>query len=432
LEQAFSDALRAGMVQFHLAADHALQAADRGQRRLDRVESDGPTVEILGLSAPDYLRGALKVSSGRALHYLGDTAAAHDALSEVVEQGQGRSLALSVSASGSLAVLEAQRGELHRAQYLAVRALHIARQSGLESRVACADAYLALAQFRRERNELDRAAMSLDEAHHRIRRNGRHVLLWLHTVEAALLALAQGQPEDGLALLSRRRVEGQPPPAPHTSARIVAVEARLFIAAGDAPRAMEVLDAYGGLRIADIAAAEIAAAVAARDLESARKVLATFPAEDTRRSLVERLLWEAIVEDLDGEHRLGRELIQASVTTAEPEGLARLYLDAGTHAWRLLRSLYHVEPSPFLRQLVDQPVAPAPPQATVVGIVEQLSDREILVLRYLPSRLSNPEIARNLYVSVNTLKTHLKHIYRKLGVANRSEAIEMAESLGLL
>ena len=66
------------------------------------------------------------------------------------------------------------------------------------------------------------------------------------------------------------------------------------------------------------------------------------------------------------------------------------------------------------------------------GIVEQLSDREILVLRYLPSRLSNPEIARNLYVSVNTLKTHLKHIYRKLGVANRSEAIEMAESLGLL
>ena len=109
-----------------------------------------------------------------------------------------------------------------------------------------------------------------------------------------------------------------------------------------------------------------------------------------------------------------------------------MYLDAGTHAWRLLRSLYHVEPTPFLRQLVDQPVAPPPPHATVVGIVEQLSDREILVLRYLPSRLSNPEIARNLYVSVNTLKTHLKHIYRKLGVANRSEAIEMAESLGLL
>jgi LuxR family maltose regulon positive regulatory protein len=432
LEHAFSDGLRAGMVQFHLPAGSALEVADRGLRRLDRIAEDEPTVEILGLSSPEYLRGALQISSGRALHYLGDVAAAHDALSEVVEHGQGRFLALNVAATGSLAVLEAQRGELNRAQYLAVRALHIAQQSGLESRVACADAYLALAQFRRERNQLDRAAMSLDEAHHRIRRNGRHVLLWSHTVEAALLALAQERPDDGLALLHRRRGEGQPVPAPYTSARLVAAEARLLVAAGDAPRAMEVLDAHDGLRIADIAAAEIAAAVAARDVESARKVLATFPKDDSRRSVVERLLWEAIVEDLDGEHRLGRELIQESVLKAEREGLARLYLDAGTHAWRLLRSLYHVEPTPFLRHLVDQPVAPPPPQATVAGIVEQLSDREILVLRYLPSRLSNPEIARNLYVSVNTLKTHLKHIYRKLGVANRSEAIETAESLGLL
>ena len=138
------------------------------------------------------------------------------------------------------------------------------------------------------------------------------------------------------------------------------------------------------------------------------------------------------MEDLDGDHRAGRDCMEAAVDAASREGFARVFLDAGTHGWRLVRSLYHVAPTPFLRQLVDQPVAPPPPHARVTGIVEQLSDREILVLRYLPSRLSNPEIARNLYVSVNTLKTHLKHIYRKLGVANRSEAIEVAESLGLL
>jgi LuxR family maltose regulon positive regulatory protein len=432
LEGAFSDALRAAMVQFHLPADRALQAADRGLQRLDRVVPDRPTVEILGLSSPDYLRGALKVSRGWALHYLGQTSAAYAALSEVVDEAEGRFLALEVSATGTLALLEAERGDLGRAQYLAVRALHIAQQSGLESRVASADAYLALAQFRRERNQLDRAALSLDEANHRIRRNGRHVLLWLHTLEAALLALAQARPEDGLTLLTERRLEGRPGPAPHTSARIVSAEARLLIAAGEVSRAQEVLDSHDGLRIPEVAAAEVAAAVATRDLASARKVLVTFPEDESRRAIVERLLWEAIVEDLDGDHRQGRELIQESVRNAEREGLTRVYLDAGTHAWRLLRSLYHVDPRPFLRELVDQPVAPPPPQATVVGIVEQLSDREVLVLRYLPSRLSNPEIARNLYVSVNTLKTHLKHIYRKLGVANRSEAIEVAESLGLL
>ena len=56
----------------------------------------------------------------------------------------------------------------------------------------------------------------------------------------------------------------------------------------------------------------------------------------------------------------------------------------------------------------------------------------MIVLRYLPSRLSNPEIAENLYVSVNTLKTHLKHIYRKLNATNRSQAIAAAEERHLL
>jgi LuxR family maltose regulon positive regulatory protein len=100
----------------------------------------------------------------------------------------------------------------------------------------------------------------------------------------------------------------------------------------------------------------------------------------------------------------------------------------------VLRVLYHHAPTPFLREIIDIDigVAPPPAQARVTGLVEQLSDREIIVLRYLPSRLSNLEIARNLYVSVNTLKTHLKHIYRKLDVANRSDAIARAEALRLL
>ena len=65
-------------------------------------------------------------------------------------------------------------------------------------------------------------------------------------------------------------------------------------------------------------------------------------------------------------------------------------------------------------------------------MVEQLTERELLVLRYLPSRLSNADIAARLYVSINTLKTHIKNIYRKLEVGDRGEAIARAEELGLL
>ena len=63
---------------------------------------------------------------------------------------------------------------------------------------------------------------------------------------------------------------------------------------------------------------------------------------------------------------------------------------------------------------------------------EPLTEGETRVLRYLPTKLSAPEIADQLYLSVNTVKTHLRKIYLKLGVSSRSEAIERAVDLRLL
>jgi len=61
-----------------------------------------------------------------------------------------------------------------------------------------------------------------------------------------------------------------------------------------------------------------------------------------------------------------------------------------------------------------------------------LTGRELAVLRLLPTRLSQPEIAQELYVSVNTVRTHIQGIYRKLSVSSREEAITHARELGLL
>ena len=65
-------------------------------------------------------------------------------------------------------------------------------------------------------------------------------------------------------------------------------------------------------------------------------------------------------------------------------------------------------------------------------LLEPLSESEIRVLRYLPTHLSAPEIARELYVSTNTVKTHMRNLYAKLGVHSRTEAVEAARALGLL
>jgi LuxR family maltose regulon positive regulatory protein len=65
-------------------------------------------------------------------------------------------------------------------------------------------------------------------------------------------------------------------------------------------------------------------------------------------------------------------------------------------------------------------------------MADPLTDREMEILSLLPSRSTNTELAERCYVSVNTIKTHMAHIYRKLDVANRNEAILRAREMGLL
>jgi len=64
--------------------------------------------------------------------------------------------------------------------------------------------------------------------------------------------------------------------------------------------------------------------------------------------------------------------------------------------------------------------------------LEPLSGSELRVLRYLPTNLSGPEIASELYVSHNTVRTHVTHLYAKLGAHTRAEAVDRARALGLL
>jgi len=65
-------------------------------------------------------------------------------------------------------------------------------------------------------------------------------------------------------------------------------------------------------------------------------------------------------------------------------------------------------------------------------ITEQLTDSETRVLRYLPTHLTAHEIANELFLSVNTVSTHTRHLYAKLGVHSRHEAVDRARALGLL
>jgi LuxR family transcriptional regulator, maltose regulon positive regulatory protein len=75
---------------------------------------------------------------------------------------------------------------------------------------------------------------------------------------------------------------------------------------------------------------------------------------------------------------------------------------------------------------------PSARSSTGDPLLDPLSERELAVLRFLPTMMSNAEIAGEMFVSVNTVKTHLKHIYRKLDVSERRDAVRRGRELHLL
>jgi len=131
--------------------------------------------------------------------------------------------------------------------------------------------------------------------------------------------------------------------------------------------------------------------------------------------------------------------LERALALAEPEGYVRIFVDAGEEMRVLIEEQARRRDHP-LSGFVDRllaaftPPAAAPRSALIhqrADRIEPLSERELEVLKLLRSELSGPEIAQQLFVSLNTLRTHTKNIYSKLGVNNRQAAIRRAGELDL-
>jgi LuxR family maltose regulon positive regulatory protein len=143
-------------------------------------------------------------------------------------------------------------------------------------------------------------------------------------------------------------------------------------------------------------------------------------------------LMTALVADRLREDDRAVQALRASLAAARTEGIRRPFVTWDhEHLPRLLARLQHVEPgfADFAAELLaDIGQRPSP----AGDAPEPMTDRELSVLRYLPTMMTNAEIAAELFVSVNTVKAHLKRIFRKLGVTNRRQAVHRARELGLL
>ena len=158
-------------------------------------------------------------------------------------------------------------------------------------------------------------------------------------------------------------------------------------------------------------------------------------AEDGRRDggRLEILVVQALARHAAGDGAGAFAALDSAIALAEAEGYVRVFLDEGPLMTRLLKAAEKRSKAPgYLRELVRASTGALGPAPVGRGLVEPLSEREMDVLRLLRSDLDGPGMARELVVSLNTLRTHTKSIYAKLGVGSRRAAVRRAEELDLI
>ncbi len=279
----------------------------------------------------------------------------------------------------------------------------------------------------RERNQMAKAVPLLQEAHTLAATASHHVVAALAASELARCHSASGADMEALELVvSTRAAQPDLPPAVDVHLRETEVKVRLD--QGDVAGAQATLhDAPPG---ADRQL--LAARVALQHTPAqARDLLAAIDAR-TPRQAVEELLLRAQLPDVEPEDE--SDAIIEAVSLGEPLGLGRTFLDEGPTLSKRLPELALEHTDRTLGRLAAQAcheLALAPTRRRT-GPIEQLTARELAVLRMLPLRMSNREMATELYISVNTLKTHVRAIYRKLDVPHRSAAVHRATALQLV
>ena len=322
------------------------------------------------------------------------------------------------------------------------QAIEVARQHGWTDQPVAGIAYIALAAAALAQGRLEETEECLEHAERTLHEQVEPAAgLLLHHVRGGL-ELARGRHHEALAALrSAERLAGQLV-TPHTlanAARRWLLET--LVRMGDTEqveRAFAEMDA-GERDSGEMRTALAALRLAQNDPRAATIALA--PVLDSSASVTNRnfglsyaFLLEAIARDVLGETRAAESALARALDLAEPDGIIHPFLVY--RAPGLLERLSHrgTSHASLIAEILNLLAggSPTPSPGEPEPLREPLSDSEKRILRYLPTHLSAPEIAGELYLSVHTVKSHMLHLYAKLGTHRRAETVERARALGLL
>jgi LuxR family maltose regulon positive regulatory protein len=396
-----------------------------------------------GPDAAEAARAVARTALGAARLAVGALAAAESELATAVDVAHRAGVARALLAgTGRLALVRAVRGRLvdAEARARAALALPVCRDLGAAD---LAPAHLALAVVAVARDRADDAAARLapvgDPADPRTEPVVAALAGWLR---ADLLRDAGDLPGALAAVRAGRDRLDATGEASLPARLLLAAEADLHTAHGEVEVARELL--LPALRAPGQGRAALAVALARTHLSvgDAPGTVRTLPPWDDPPArhwpLAVRLeagLLAALAARAGGADRRAAQVLERVLDLAAPDGFRRVFRRAGAPARDLLAS--HLDSGTahwaLLEELVARPApAPVTQRPAGPGPGEPLTERELTVLRYLQSILSNVEIAAEMSLSVNTVKTHVRNIYRKLDATRRREAVRRAREMRLI
>jgi LuxR family maltose regulon positive regulatory protein len=429
--------LAASMIRFALSRrtgdlDAAAAAVERAQALLEFIPPEQlahhPWIEAQVLAG----RGAVELWSG---HF--------DEASAIFEAGAASGDAPErerADCLGHLALIETLRGRLSHAAELAADATggpdedeSMGRPGGPASQAA----EVALACVHLERNEISRARRWLKRALDALRTRPDKLIGAAAHLVAARHSLAEDHGRAALEIIGHAR-QGWSPPA-WIEHQLTVLQSQACLATADIRSAIDLAGQADPGASMDAAAA-LAHALLGEDLAAARNALADAPPAEqgSDRVLLAACLLDARLSFESGDRARGHRSLERALRLGEREQFRLQF--AMERGW--LRPVLRREPElaqAYRRLLEPDLIGTNLPEVRQPGagqdvplIVEALSQREREVLEHVSAMESTAEIASGMYISVNTVKTHLKSIYRKLSVTHRGEAVRRARQFGLL
>ncbi len=350
----------------------------------------------------------------------------------------------------ALADILITEGRLHEATRTYEQALQLNPEHGGTVLRGTGDMYVAMSMLAYERNDLEAARSLLARSDMLGEHTGLPQNRYRSRVAMARLLQADGQADEVVRLLddAERSYVGDFSPNVRP---VPAVRARALIALGGMDAVLgwvrdnglsvedepSYLREYEHVTLARVLLARFSVEGTPRLLREADDLLARLlrAAESGSRtgSVIEILVLQALAASVRGDLTVALVPLERALGLAEPEGYVRTFVDEGTPMVALLEAAADQGVTPaYVRRLLVALGEPQHVQPAARGLVDPLSPRELDVLRLLATDLAGPEIAAHLVVSLNTVRTHTKNIYAKLGVTNRRAAVRRSEELELI